>query len=267
MSATGRPRGRYEDLVVVRDLRKTFGSTTAVDGVSFDVRRGETWGLIGESGSGKTTTARMLLGLEPASGGSVDFDGTEIVRARPKTLLALRARMRMVFQDNGSAFNPRRTVGDQIAYGLHRFGIADGREARRRVVDLVERVGLEESHLGRYVHEFSGGQRQRLGIARALVTDPDFLVLDEPTAALDVSVQAQVLNLLKDLQAERGLTMLLVTHNLALVEHMCDHAGVLERGRLVEAGPVDRLLTAPETETTRVLLDAVLEPGAAGARA
>ncbi|WP_432571299.1 ABC transporter ATP-binding protein [Kineococcus sp. SYSU DK005] len=257
------PKGKYEDLVVVRDLRKRFGAFTAVDGVSFDIHRGQTWGLIGESGSGKTTTARMLLGLERASAGSVDFDGNEIVRASPKQLLLLRARMRMVFQDSGSAFNPRRTVGDQILYGLHQFSLASGRQARRKVVELVERVGMQESHLERYIHEFSGGQRQRLGIARALITDPDFLVLDEPTAALDVSVQAQVLNLLKELQAERGLTMLLVTHHLALVEHMCDHAGVLERGRLVESGPVDQLLTAPRSNTTRLLLEAVLEPALA----
>ncbi|WP_432522314.1 ATP-binding cassette domain-containing protein [Kineococcus sp. SYSU DK006] len=270
MSPRNRPteRGRYDDVLVVRDLRKVFPArgggrdVVAVDDVSFDVRRGQTWGLIGESGSGKTTTGRMVLGLEPATGGSVDFDGTEIVRARPKTLQALRRRVRMVFQDSGSAFNPRRPVGDQIAYGLHRYGIASGAEARARTVALVERVGLEASHLDRYVHEFSGGQRQRLGIARALVTDPDFVVLDEPTAALDVSVQAQVLNLLKDLQAERGLTLLLVTHHLALVEHMCDHAGVLEHGHLVESGPVDRLLTDPRTDTTRALLDAVLEPTA-----
>jgi peptide/nickel transport system ATP-binding protein len=265
----GRNRSKYEDLLVVRDLRKVFGGrgkheVVAVDGVSLDVRRGQTWGLIGESGSGKTTTGRMVLGLETASGGSVDFDGTEVVRARPRAMQGLRARMRIVFQDSGSAFNPRRTVGDQIGFGLRRFGLVPDGEVHGRVVDLVERVGMEEAHLDRYIHEFSGGQRQRLGIARALITDPEFVVLDEPTAALDVSVQAQVLNLLKDLQAERGLTLLLVTHNLALVEHMCDHAGVLERGRLVESGPVDQLLTDPQTETTRLLLDAVLEPTLAG---
>jgi peptide/nickel transport system ATP-binding protein len=171
----------------------------------------------------------------------------------------------MVFQDSGSAFNPRRSVGAQIAYPLKHFQAATAADARKKTLDLLDRVGMLPSHYDRYIHEFSGGQRQRLGIARALISDPDFVVLDEPTAALDVSVQAQILNLLKDLQRERELTMLLITHNLALVEHMCEHAGVLDDGRLVEVGPVDRLLSNPGTAITRKLVDAVLEPELAGA--
>ncbi|OBA35712.1 ATP-binding cassette domain-containing protein [Gordonia sp. 852002-51296_SCH5728562-b] len=263
-----------EPLITVRNLRKVFrvrgenkraADFVAVDDLSFDIWRGETFGLIGESGSGKTTTGRMILQLERATAGSVLFEGNELTTLGELDLRRFRRQLQIVFQDSGSAFNPRRSVGSQIAYPLTRFDRIDATEARRRVLAILDRVGMESSHYGRYIHEFSGGQRQRLGIARALIREPDFLVLDEPTAALDVSVQAQILNLLKDLQAERDLAMLLITHNLALVEHMCDRAGVLDRGRLVECGPVDDLLTAPRTEVTRTLVAAVLEPEAAPA--
>ena len=256
-------------LISVTDLRKVFGvrdengkraDFVAVDDVSFDVNRGETFGLIGESGSGKTTTGRMVLGLEKATSGSVTYEGNELVGLSDLNMRRYRKHVQIVFQDSGSAFNPRRSVGAQIAYPLTLFRMAGRTEARAKVLDLLDRVGLLPSHYDRYVHEFSGGQRQRLGIARALVTDPDFIVLDEPTAALDVSVQAQILNLLKDLQRERELTMLLITQNLALVEHMCEDAGVLDHGKLVESGPVDDLLTNPTTDITRKLVDAVLEP-------
>lgn len=261
-------------LIAVSELKKVFpvrgedGKRTefvAVDSISFDVTRGETFGLIGESGSGKTTTGRMVLGLEKPTSGSVTFDGNELVGLSDLNMRRYRHRMQMVFQDSGSAFNPRRSVGAQIAFPLHHFRTTSPAEARRRTLELLDRVGMSPSHYGRYIHEFSGGQRQRLGIARALVGDPDFVVLDEPTAALDVSVQAQILNLLKDLQRERELTMLLITHNLALVEHMCEHAGVLDRGELVEVGPVDQLLSSPRTDVTRKLVDAVLEPELAAA--
>lgn len=231
----------------------------AVTDVSFEVHRGETLGLIGESGSGKTTTGRLLLRLERPTAGSAVFDGIDLSALPERRMRTLRQRMQMVFQDNGSAFNPRIPVGAQIAHGARLFGAGAG-EARDRADALVERVGLPAADTGRYIHEFSGGQRQRLGIARALATQPDFLVLDEPTAALDVSTQAQVLNLLKDLQAEMGLTMLLITHNLALIEHMCDRAAVMDAGRIVEQGDVDRLFTAPESAMTKRLLAAVLEP-------
>ncbi len=258
-----------EPLIAVRDLTKVLAvrgedgkraEFVAVDAISFGIQRGETYGLIGESGSGKTTTGRMVLGLEKATSGSVTYDGNELVGLSDLNMRKYRKHIQIVFQDSGSAFNPRRSVGAQIAYPLTLFRMATPAEARAKALDLLDQVGMLPSHYDRYVHEFSGGQRQRLGIARALVTDPDFIVLDEPTAALDVSVQAQILNLLKDLQRERKLTMLLITHNLALVEYMCEYAGVLDRGKLVESGPVDALLTDPRTDITRKLVDAVLEP-------
>jgi ABC-type oligopeptide transport system ATPase subunit len=261
-------------LIEVSGLTKVFtvrgengkrSEFVAVDSLDFDITRGETFGLIGESGSGKTTTGRMVLGLEKPTSGSVTFDGNELVGLSDLDMRRYRHHMQMVFQDSGSAFNPRRSVGAQIAYPLKHFRAFSTAEARKKTLELLDRVGMLQSHYDRYIHEFSGGQRQRLGIARALVTDPDFVVLDEPTAALDVSVQAQILNLLKDLQRERKLTMLLITHNLALVEHMCEHAGVLDHGKLVEVGPVDQLLTNPGTDLTRKLVDAVLEPQLTGA--
>ncbi|MFC8180699.1 ATP-binding cassette domain-containing protein [Rhodococcus sp. NPDC057297] len=256
-------------LVAVRDLRKVYPvrgekrkktDFVAVDSISFDIAKGETFGLIGESGSGKTTTGRMVLALEKVTSGSILFEGNDIAAMTELDMRRYRKRMQIVFQDSGSAFNPRRSVGAQIGYALQRFQMAPKSEIRGLVLEMLGRVGMEAAHYDRYIHEFSGGQRQRLGIARALITDPDFLVLDEPTAALDVSVQAQILNLLKDLQSERGLTMLLITHNLALVEHMCDNGGVLDHGTLVESGPVDDLLSKPKTAITRSLVDAVLEP-------
>jgi ABC-type oligopeptide transport system ATPase subunit len=256
-------------LIRVKDLNKVFSvrgedgkraEFVAVDSVSFTITRGQTFGLIGESGSGKTTTGRMVMGLEKATSGSVTFDGNELVGLSDLDMRRYRQQIQIVFQDSGSAFNPRRSVGAQISYPLKRFRNTPPAEARKATLELLDRVGMLPSHYDRYIHEFSGGQRQRLGIARALVSDPDFIVLDEPTAALDVSVQAQILNLLKDLQRERKLTMMLITHNLALVEHMCEYAGVLDHGKLVESGPVDQLLTNPGTDITRRLVDAVLEP-------
>ncbi len=256
-------------LLSVRGLRKVFrvrgedgkaADFVAVDDLDFSIARGESFGLIGESGSGKTTTGRMVLQLERATSGSVQFDGNELTTLDELDLRRYRCQLQIVFQDSGSAFNPRRSVGAQIAYPLARFDRVDPDEAHDRTRAILERVGLEAAHHSRYIHEFSGGQRQRLGIARALIREPDFLVLDEPTAALDVSVQASILNLLKDLQRERHLTMLLITHNLALVEHMCDRAGVLDHGRMAETGPVDELLQNPRSAVTRALVDAVLEP-------
>jgi ABC-type oligopeptide transport system ATPase subunit len=256
-------------LLDVQELRKVYrtpgvlGKGTefvAVHGASFTVNRGETFGLIGESGSGKTTVGRMLLRLLEPTSGYIEFDGHQVLRLARPQLRALRRRMQIVFQDSGSAFNPRLSVGEQVAYPMRKFGLHPKNEIKSRVIELLEQVGLSADQAQRYPHEFSGGQRQRLGIARALAAQPDFVVLDEPTSALDVSVQRQILDLLRDLQAERGLTVVLISHNLAVIQHMCSRAAVMHRGAIVEAGPVDELFGAPRSEITRQLLDAVLEP-------
>ncbi|MCU1662150.1 MAG: transporter [Pseudonocardia sp.] len=259
-------------LLDVRELRKVYRTPAvlgrggsefvAVEGASFTVRRGETFGLIGESGSGKTTVGRMLLRLLDATSGYVEFDGYEVLRLAGPRLRDLRQRMQIVFQDSGSAFNPRLPVGEQVAFPMRKFRLHPESEIKSRVVDLLEHVGLWADQAQRYPHEFSGGQRQRLGIARALAAQPDFVVLDEPTSALDVSVQGQILNLLCDLQDERGLTLILISHNLAVIQHMCDHAAVMHEGHVVETGSVDELFGAPRSDITRQLLDAVLEPTA-----
>jgi peptide/nickel transport system ATP-binding protein len=256
-------------LLQAQDLRKVYtkqglftkgADFVAVRGATFDIERGETFGVIGESGSGKTTIGRMLLRLVEPTSGYAEFDGHIVLKLGRHQLRKLRARMQIVFQDSGSAFNPRMPVGQQIAFPMRRFGTCPRAEIPGRVARLLEDVGLRADEADRYVHEFSGGQRQRLGIARALASEPDFLVLDEPTSALDVSVQAQILNLLKDLREQRQLTLLLITHNLAVIQHMCDRAAVLSHGEIVEMGPVTQLFSAPHTEETRLLLDAVLEP-------
>ena len=256
-------------LVDVQDLRKvyrtpgTFGKGTefvAVHGASFQVNRGETFGLIGESGSGKTTIGRMLLRLLEPTSGYIEFDGYEVLTLTRPRLRALRRRMQIVFQDSGSAFNPRLSVGEQVAYPMRKFGLYPKGEVKARVIELLEKVGLQAEQAQRYPHEFSGGQRQRLGIARALAAQPDLVVLDEPTSALDVSVQGQILALLREIQAERGLTLVLISHNLAVIQHMCDRAAVLHQGEIVEQAPVDELFGSPRSEVTRELLDAVLEP-------
>ncbi|MFV0533107.1 MAG: dipeptide ABC transporter ATP-binding protein [Cumulibacter sp.] len=262
---------RTSDLPVirVRELRKEYPigrgkSFTAVESVDIDIERGESFGLIGESGSGKTTIGRMMLGLVDSTSGVIEFEGNDITNigsGRDKGFRrSLRQRTQIVFQDSGSAFNRRRSVGEQIAFGMTQFGLCEPKMARERTFELLERVGMQPAHYGRYPHEFSGGQKQRLGIARALASEPEFLVLDEPTAALDVSVQAQILNLLKDLQAERRLTLLLITHNLPLVEFMCERAAVLNHGEIVETGAVDDMFQNPRHAITRTLVDAVLEP-------
>jgi peptide/nickel transport system ATP-binding protein len=256
-----------EPLLQVQDLRVHFPTSSrrgapvvkAVDGVSFEVRRNSIVGLVGESGSGKTTTGRALLRLLPASGGRVLFDGTDLTALDPASMLPWRRRMQIVFQDPYASLNPRMTVAEIIGEALDTHGLARGRRAER-IADLLTRVGLNADHARRYPHEFSGGQRQRIGIARALAVEPEFIVADEPVSALDVSVQAQVLNLLQDLQRDLGLAMLFVAHDLAVVNYLCDEVVVLYLGRVMERGPTRRVYGAPRHPYTRALLSAAPVP-------
>jgi len=215
----------------------------AVDGVSFDLARGESLGLVGASGCGKTTLARTILSLIPASSGSARFEGMELIGASARELRPVRRRMQIVFQDPAGSLDPRMRIWRSVAEPLETHGLATGRRALRdAAASLLERCGLDASSLDRYPHAFSGGQRQRIAIARALAPDPALLVCDEPTSALDVSVQAQILNLLKDLQAERGLAMLFISHDLAVVAHMCERVVVMDAGKIVRFGPAREVL-------------------------
>ncbi|RPE73197.1 peptide/nickel transport system ATP-binding protein [Tibeticola sediminis] len=231
----------------------------AVDGVSFEIARGATLALVGESGCGKSTVARLLVGLYAPTRGTVQFDGMDAHAAfRSADALAFRRRIQMIFQDPYASLNPRWTVEHIVAEPLLEHGLATGAQAlRERVAELLASVGLSGRDMAKYPHQFSGGQRQRISIARALATHPEFLVCDEPTSALDVSVQAQVLNLMKDLQRERGLTYLFISHNLAVVRHMSDRIGVMYLGRLVELADKRTLFAAPRHPYTRMLIDAI----------
>jgi ABC-type oligopeptide transport system ATPase subunit len=255
-------------LVRVRDLAKTYpvrggwlgrqvGQVRAVDGVSFEVHPGETLGLVGESGCGKTTTGRCVLRLIEPSAGSVEFDGTDVLALPPGQLRRFRRRMQMVFQDPYGSLNPRMTVGAMLEEPLAVHRIGERSDRRDRVAELLRRVGLRPEHAGRYPHEFSGGQRQRIGIARALALGPEFIVADEPVSALDVSIQAQVLNLLKDLQSELGVSYLFIAHDLAVVEHVSHRIAVMWGGQIVETGPTAQIIEDPQHEYTRTLLAAV----------
>ncbi|MCC7285136.1 MAG: ATP-binding cassette domain-containing protein [Burkholderiaceae bacterium] len=232
----------------------------AVDDVSFAVERGECLGIVGESGSGKTTISRAILGLETPTSGRILFEGTDISKLSPRAMRDVRARIQVVFQDPYASLNPRMSVRDIIAepMEIHRSTVGlNDRQISARVVELLRLVRMEEGHARRYPHEFSGGQRQRIGIARALACKPELIVLDEPTSALDVSVQAQVLNIMRDLQRERGLTYLFISHNLAVVRHVSDEVGVMYLGRLVEWADKETLFRAPRHPYTRMLLDAI----------
>lgn len=242
-------------------LRRTVAHVKAVDGISFEVYKGQTLGLVGESGCGKTTTGRAILRLVPITGGSVMFEGQDWARLEGAALRRERRRMQIVFQDPYSSLNPRLTVEAMLteAMSVHRLG-SNSNDRRNRAASLLEEVGLLAEHLQRYPHEFSGGQRQRLCIARALAVEPDFLICDESVSALDVSVQAQVLNLLKDLQEKRGLTYIFISHDLSVVKFMSDMMAVMNAGKIVEFGPSDAIYANPQDEYTQRLIAAIPQP-------
>lgn len=261
-----------EILVEVRDLKKHFpitrgiviqrqvGAIKAVDGISFDVLKGETLGLVGESGCGKSTTARTILQLYRPTAGEVLFEGTDLVKLKGEELRHMRRRMQMIFQDPYASLNPRMTVGNIIGEPLEVHGIAKGKERRERVQELLRLVGLNPYFVNRYPHEFSGGQRQRIGVARALALNPSFICCDEPISALDVSIQAQVVNLLEDLQAEFNLTYLFIAHDLSMVRHISTRVAVMYLGILVELTDRDSLYNDPQHPYTKALLSAVPIP-------
>jgi oligopeptide/dipeptide ABC transporter ATP-binding protein len=239
----------------------------AVDGVSLDIAPGETLGLVGESGCGKSSLSNAVVGLVAATSGSIDIEGNEIVGASRAALRDMRARVQMVFQDPATSLNPRMTIGDAIGEPLLVRGLASGDALRTRVAALLEEVGLRPEHADRMPHQFSGGQRQRVVIARALALRPALLVCDEPVSALDVSVRAQILNLLVDLQSRLGMATLFVSHDLAVVRHVCDRVAVMYLGRLVELAPAATLFASPRHPYTRALLEAVPDPDPVAQRA
>ena len=263
-------------LVEVKDLVKHFpikrgiifqrqiGAVKAVDGVSFDVQQGETLGIVGETGCGKSTTARLLCRLMDPTSGTITFEGENIAAHKGDALKALHRQMQMVFQDPYSSLNPRKSVGSIISdpFVIHDLYTGKG-ERKRRVQDLMDRVGLNPEHYNRYPHEFSGGQRQRIGVARAVALEPKLLIADEPVSALDVSIQAQVLNLLRGLQRDMGLTLVFIAHDLSVVRHMCDRVAVMYLGKVVELAPGDELYHHPRHPYTGALLSAVpvADPG------
>jgi oligopeptide/dipeptide ABC transporter ATP-binding protein len=246
-------------------LQRPSAWIRAVDGVDLVLDAGETLGLVGESGSGKSTLGRALIALRRPDAGQVVFDGIDVLALDTGALKKLRRRMQIVFQDPNASLDPRRTVGGSVRMGLDLHGIGDRRGRDAQVEAMLLRVGLRPEHANRFPHEFSGGQRQRIGIARALILEPSLLVCDEAVSALDVSVQAQILNLLRDLQAERGLAMLFISHNLAVVEYMADRIAVMYAGRIVETAPRAELFTRPLHPYTRALLAAVPVPDPARA--
>jgi peptide/nickel transport system ATP-binding protein/oligopeptide transport system ATP-binding protein len=266
-------------LVEVRDLVKHFpikkgivfqrqiGAVKAVDGVSFDVVAGETLGIVGETGCGKSTTARLLCRLMDPTSGTVAFDGQEVGAIKGDGLKDLHRNMQMVFQDPYSSLNPRKTIGSIISdpFVIHNLYTGEG-ERKRRVQELMDRVGLNPEHYNRYPHEFSGGQRQRIGVARAIALEPKLLIADEPVSALDVSIQAQVLNLLRSLQRELGLTLIFIAHDLSVVRHMCDRVAVMYLGKVVELASSDVLYTSPRHPYTGALLSAVPVADPSGGR-
>jgi oligopeptide transport system ATP-binding protein len=241
-------------------IQRQVGAVRAVDGVSFDIKRGETLGLVGESGCGKSTTGRTILQLYRPTAGSVSFEGTDLVHLKGEDLRKMRRKMQMIFQDPYASLNPRMTVADIVGEPLVVHNVATGREIEERVKHLLDLVNLNPSFAGRYPHEFSGGQRQRIGVARALALQPSFIICDEPISALDVSIQAQVVNLLEELQQQFNLTYLFIAHDLSMVRHISDRVAVMYLGVIVELATRDELYQTPLHPYTRALLSAVPIP-------
>jgi ABC-type oligopeptide transport system ATPase subunit len=266
MSTNGAPLLEVTDLEKYFPIKsgllidRTVDYVRAVDGVSFQIRQGETLGLVGESGSGKSTTGYCILRLLEPTGGSIRFEGRELTTLGREDMRKVRRELQIVFQDPYASLDPRMTVGDIVAEPLAVHGIGSRRDRRSRVRELLDVVGFDPSFVNRYPHEFSGGQRQRIGIARALALNPKLIVCDEPVSALDVSIQAQILNLLKDLQDEFGLTYLFIAHDLAVVRAMSDRIAVMNKGKLIEVGPAEEVYTKPTEEYTQALLTAVPIP-------
>ena len=265
------PAAGRSDLVDVEDLKIHFpirsgifktehGTVKAVDGISFRIRRGETLGMVGESGCGKSTTGRALIRLREPTSGTVKFDGVDLGSLKSDKLRQMRRRMQIIFQDPYGSLDPRMTVGSIIGEPIDTHNLATGAARKERIADLLRIVGLDPQYVSRYPHEFSGGQRQRIGVARALAVEPEFIVCDEPISALDVSIQAQVLNLLTDLRQQLGLTYLFIAHDLSVVKHISDRVAVMYLGKLVEIGPPDSMYAAPGHPYTRALLSAVPVP-------
>jgi peptide/nickel transport system ATP-binding protein len=260
-----------QDLIQVDDLKVHFpitagifqreiGRVRAVDGITFNIRKGETLGLVGESGCGKSTTGRALIRLRDQTSGQVKFDGIDLSKLSRNELRKMRRRMQIIFQDPYSSLNPRMTVGSIISEPLETHNLGSGKARQDRVRELLRLVGLNPNFTNRYPHEFSGGQRQRIGVARALAVEPEFIVCDEPISALDVSIQAQVLNLLVELREQFGLTYLFIAHDLSVVRHISDRVGVMYLGKIVELGPPAQIYAAPGHPYTRALLSAVPIP-------
>ncbi|KAB2336659.1 ABC transporter ATP-binding protein [Cytobacillus depressus] len=251
-----------EYILEVQQLTKYFHinkekTVKSVDDISLSIKKGETFGLVGESGSGKSTLGKTIVGLQPATSGSIFYNGTDVEKLDRKMKKTVNRELQIIFQDPHASLNPRMQVGDIIAEGIDAYKLAKGKERQDRIYELLEKVGLRPEHAKRYPHEFSGGQRQRIGIARALAVQPKFIVADEPISALDVSIQAQVINLLDDLKKEEGLTYLFIAHDLGMVKHISDRIGVMYLGKMMEMSGSDELFANPLHPYTQALLSAI----------